>query len=127
MSYTNADLEAMMIDLESDLVKRKESAQDGNKIRRNICAFANDLPRNNKPGVLLVGVRDNGACASLQVDDDLLKRLANIPSEGQILPLPSVTVQRRTLRGCDVAVVTVAPSSETPVRFRGRVWVRVRA
>ena len=64
MSYTDAELEAMMVDLESDLVKRKESAQDGSKIRRNICAFANDLPRNSKPGVLLIGVRDNGSCAS---------------------------------------------------------------
>ena len=125
MSYTNADLEAMMIDLESDLVERKESARDRDKIRRNICAFANDLPRNNKPGVLLIGVRDNGACASLQVDDDLLTRLANVPGEGQILPLPSMTVQKRTLRGCEVAVVAVAPSAETPVRYRGRVWVRV--
>ena len=53
MSYTDAELEAMMTDLESDLVERKESAQDGRKIRRNICAFANDLPRNGRPGVLI--------------------------------------------------------------------------
>ena len=125
MSYTDAELEAMMVDLESGLVKRKESAQDGSRIRRNICAFANDLPRNSKPGVLLIGVRDNGSCASLQVDDALLTRLANIPGEGQILPLPSMTVQKRILRGCEVAVVAVAPSSAPPVRFRGRVWVRV--
>ena len=125
MSYTDAELEAMMVDLESDLVERKESAQDGSKIRRNICAFANDLPRNSKPGVLFIGVRDNGSCASLQVDDAMLTRLANIPGEGQILPLPSMTVQKRILRGCEVAVVAVAPSSEPPVRFRGRVWVRV--
>ena len=125
MTYTDAELEAMLIDLESDLVGRAESARNWVKIRRNICAFANDLPRNNKPGVLFVGVRDDGTCASLQVDDDLLTRLASIPSEGQILPLPSMTVRKRILRGCEVAVVAVAPSSETPVRFRGRVWVRV--
>ena len=125
MSYTDAELEAMMIDLESDLVERKESAQDGRKIRRNVCAFANDLPGNGKPGVLLVGVRDDGSCASLTVDDDLLNGLANISGEGQVLPLPSLTVQKRVLRGCEVAVVTVAPSSEPPVRYRGRVWIRV--
>lgn len=125
MSYTDAELEAMMTDLESDLVERKESALDRRKIRRNICAFANDLPRNNKPGVLLVGVRDDGSCASLPVDDDLLGRLTSIHGEGQILPLPSLAVQKRVLRGCDVAVVMVTPSDEPPVRFQGRVWVRV--
>ena len=115
----------MMIDLESDLVERKESARDGRKIRRNVCAFANDLPGNGKPGVLLVGVRDDGSCASLTVDDDLLTGLANIPGDGQILPLPSLVVQKRVLRGCEVAVVTVSPCSEPPVRYQGRVWVRV--
>ena len=125
MSYTDAELEAMMADIESDLVERKESAQDGRKIRRNICAFANDLPRNGRPGVLFIGVRDDGSCASLPVDDELLNRLAAIHGEGQILPLPSMTVQRRVLKGCEVAVVAVEPSREPPVRFQGRVWVRV--
>lgn len=87
VSYTDAELEAMMIDLESDLVERKESAQDGRKIRRNICAFANDLPANGRPGVLLVGVGDDGSCASLTVDDALLTALANVAGEGLILPL----------------------------------------
>ncbi len=125
MSYTDAELEAMMADLESDLVERKESAQDRRKIRRNICAFANDLPRNDKPGVLLIGVRDDGSCASLPLTDELLSRLVAIHGEGQVLPLPSITVQKRVLRGCEVAVVTVVPSHEPPVRFQGRVWVRV--
>ena len=62
--YSNAELERLMADLESDFVERKESAADGKKIRRNICAFANDLPGNGKPGVVLVGVRDDGSCAS---------------------------------------------------------------
>ena len=43
-------------ELESDLVERKETAADGRKIRRNICAFANDLPGHGRPGVVLVGV-----------------------------------------------------------------------
>lgn len=124
-AYTDAELESLMSDMESDLVERKESASDGRKIRRNICAFANDLPRNGKPGVVLVGVRDDGSCASLSIDDELLTRLANIHGEGDILPLPSMTVQKRQLRGCTVAAIIVEPSSNTPVRFRGRVWVRV--
>ena len=55
-TYSDAELEAMMSDLESDLVERKETAADGRKIRRNVCAFANDLPGHGKPDVVLVGV-----------------------------------------------------------------------
>ena len=123
--YSDAELEALMSDLESDLVERKESAADGTKIRRNVCAFANDLPGNGRAGVVLVGVRDDGSCASLPIDDDLLKKLANIHGEGDILPLPSMTVQKRVLKGCEVAVVSVEPAADTPVRYKGRVWVRV--
>ena len=50
-----------MSDLESDFVERKESAADGRKIRRNICAFANDLPGDGRSGVVLIGVRDDGS------------------------------------------------------------------
>ena len=120
-SYSDAELELLMAELESDCVERKESAADGRKIRRNICAFANDLPGNGRPGVVLVGVRDDGTCASLPIDDELLVRLSNIRGEGDILPLPSMTVQKRHLNGCDVAVVTVEPSADPPVRYRGRV------
>ena len=124
-TYSDAELEVLMSDLESDLVERKESAADGRKIRRNVCAFANDLPGHGRPGVVLVGVRDDGSCASLPIDDDLLTKLANVRGEGAILPLPSMTVQKRVLRGCEVAVVSVEPSADTPVRCQGRVWVRV--
>ena len=124
-TYSDAELEPLMADMESDSVERKESAADGRRIRRNVCAFANDLPGNGRPGVVLVGVRDDGTCASLPIDDDLLVRLSNIHGEGDILPLPSMTVQKRRLNGCDVAVVTVEPSADPPVRYRGRVWVRV--
>ena len=124
-TYSDADLEALMSDLESGLVERKESAADGRKIRRNVCAFANDLPGNGRPGVVLVGVRDDSSCASLPIDDDLLTKLANIHGDGDILPLPSMTVQKRVLKGCEIAVVSVEPSADTPVRYQGRVWVRV--
>ena len=112
-SYSDAELELLIADLESDCVERKESAADGRKIRRNICAFANDLPGNGRPGVVLIGVRDDGTCASLPIDDELLVRLSNIRGEGDILPLPSMTVQKRHLNGCDVAVVTSERGTRT--------------
>lgn len=124
-AYTDSELSKLVADPESDLVERKESAADGRKIRRNICAFANDLPGHGRPGVVVVGVRDDGSCASLPIGDELLTRLADIHGDGDILPLPSMTVQKRTLGDCEVAVVTVQPARDTPVRYRGRVWVRV--
>ena len=36
-----------------------------------------------------------------------------------------MTVQKKTLHSCEMAVVTVQPSFAPPVRFEGRVWIRV--
>lgn len=45
--------------------------------------------------------------------------------DGNILPLPSISVERRTSAACDLVVVTVRPSRSPPVRYQGRVWVKV--
>lgn len=125
MSYTDTQLAAMKSDLESDRLERKRSASDTNKIRRSICALANDLPAHGEPGVILVGVEDDGRCSDTEVDDGLLKLLAGFRDDGTIIPLPSITVEKRILDGCEVAVILVHPSRDTPVRFRGRTFVRV--
>ena len=59
---TDQQLEALLTDLESDIVERKESLGGDAKdaIRQAICAFANDLPGEGAPGVIFVGVKDNG-------------------------------------------------------------------
>lgn len=125
--YADEELAAMMADLESDLVERKRSLSNSaaDRIARSICAFANDLPGHGRPGVVFVGAEDDGSCAGLRIDDKLLKRLAELRDDGRILPLPSMDVQRRTLNGCDVAAIIVRPAPDPPVRFEGRVWVRV--
>lgn len=112
---------------ESDRLELKESAGKNvtDKLREVICAFANDLAGYGKAGAVLVGIRDDGSCANLSIDDALLKRLAGLRDEGKILPFPVMTVERRTLRGCEVAAVIVAPSDNPPVKVDGRVWVRV--
>lgn len=67
--YSTSELESMMTDVESHLVKRKKSAKDRSAIRRSICAFANDLPNIGRPGVILLGVEDDGRCAGLPITD----------------------------------------------------------
>lgn len=122
---TDAELEQLLMDLETDRVERKQSAADGGAIRQAICAFANDMPNHRQPGVVFVGVRDNGECANLTVTDGLLRDLAGMRSDGNILPIPTMTVQRKVLRGCQIAVIVVEPSYAPPVRYNGRVWIRV--
>jgi ATP-dependent DNA helicase RecG len=55
----------------------------------------------------------------------LLQTLASIREDGNILPFVSLTVQKKRLKGREVAVVLVEPSNAPPVRFKGAVWVRV--
>lgn len=125
MPFTEKELNRMRFDLESDLVERKASPGDRSKIRRNICAFANDLPGHGRPGVILIGVKEDGSCASLSINDRMMRMLAQMRDDGNILPIPSMTVERRILDGCDVVVVTIEPSNHPPVRYQGRVWVKV--
>lgn len=119
------ELERLLTDLESDRVERKESLSDGDKIRQAICAFANDLPNHRKPGVVFVGVTDKGGCANLAITDQLLQNLGGMRSDGNILPIPSIVVQKKSLNGCELAVVIVQPADAPPVRFKGTVWIRV--
>lgn len=121
----NKELEGLLNDLESDLVERKASISDRKYIRQAICAYANDLPDHRKPGVIFIGVNDNGTCSGLEITDDLLLKLAYMRDDGTIQPFPSIIAEKRELRGCSMAIVVVQPSLAPPVRFRGRTWIRV--
>lgn len=124
---TDEELEQLLSRGESDLIEFTESAGKhvSDKIRQAICAFANDLARHGKPGVVIVGLRDDGTCAEIAIDDELLKRLAGFRDEGKILPFPVMTVEKRSLNGCEVALVIVEPAVNPPVKVDGRIWVRV--
>jgi ATP-dependent DNA helicase RecG len=126
-TYTTPELEALLAAPESDRIERKESFKGDapDTVRQAVCAFANDLPGHGEPGVVFIGVRDDGTPAGLQVTDDLLRSLSDIKTDGNIVPPPTLTVERRILRGSEVAVITVAPADAPPVRYKGRVWVRV--
>jgi ATP-dependent DNA helicase RecG len=126
MQYTDQELELLLSDLESFLVERKErwAGDAPTKGCEAICAFANDLPGSKRAGVLFVGVRDDGTPTGLPITDELLVTLANLKSDGNTVPPPTLTVEKRKLAGADVAVVTVLPADSPPVRYRGRIWVR---
>ena len=75
--------------------------------------------------MVFIGANDDGSCSGIQVTDQLLLNLAHLRSDGNILPLPAMIVQKRVVNGCELAVVIVQPSFAPPVRYRGRVWIRV--
>lgn len=125
---TDDELLALIHDLESDRAERKQTWKGDapEKGRQAVCAFANDLPNHRLPGVLFVGIKDDGAPMGPEfvVSDDLLVTLADIKTDGKITPPPTMTVAKRTLLGREVAVVTVWPADAPPVRLDGRIWIR---
>lgn len=127
MRYTDEELEKLLNEAESDLAERKETwkgdAPDTG--RQAVCAFANDLSDHQRPGVLFVGARDDGSPSNLTISDELLRTLADIKTDGQILPPPTLLVEKRMLKGAEMAVVTVQPADAPPVRYRGRIWIRL--
>ena len=74
---TDADLERLLADVESDRPERKQSLADGDRIRDAICAFANDLPNHAAPGVLYIGAKDDGSCAGLAAGEVIVSPQPN--------------------------------------------------
>ncbi len=118
-------LKQLLSDLESDRVERTVSTSKTDKFAEAVCAFANDFPNHRLPGYLLIGVDDKGMTSGLKVTDDILKNLAALRSDGNIQPMPSLTVGKFTLDEGDVVVVEVQPADLPPVRYKGKVWIRI--
>ncbi len=125
--YNDSELEQLLEDSESDLVEMKEDWKGDapKKVRQAVCAFANDLPDHRKPGVLFIGVKDDRTPARIKITNQLLLTLSDIKTDGNILPPPSIQVEKRVIRGTDIAVVTTQPSYSTPVRYKGQIWIRI--
>ena len=121
------EVERLVANMESDRVERKESFRGDapNTVREAVCAFSNDLPGHAAPGFVFIGARDDGTPSGLTVTDELLLALSHIKTDGNIVPPPSLTVEKRVVGGTDMAVVTVNPADAPPVRCKGRIWIRI--
>ena len=124
--FTDEELLQIIEDDESDRVEFKESLSGDTpeKIRMAICAFANDFPNREKPGFIFIGVKPDKTIVGLQVTDELLRRLADMKTDGNIVPPPSLTVEKRKLQDKEIAVVKVEPSNSPPVRYKGVIHIR---
>ncbi len=119
------ELSNLLSDIESDHVERTVSLTNTDKYCEAICAFSNDFPNRRQPGYLIIGADDHGSPAGLTISDRLLQALAGIRSDGNIQPLPTIVVQKFCFEGGELAVVEVMPSDLPPVRYKGRVYIRV--
>lgn len=122
---TKEEVRALLQSTETYRIERTTSTGDMDKFQEAICAFANDLPNSRKKGYLILGAYDNGTLSGLKVTDALLKKIAAIRSDGNILPLPIMSVERFEYDDGDLLVAEVSPSLVPPVRYRGRTFVRV--
>ena len=119
------EIRALLNDLESDRVERTISTTNTDKFGQVICAFANDLPDHRQPGYLFLGVMDDGKVKGLDVTDELLKNVAAIRTDGNIQPQPSMMVEKVSMGERNIVMVKVEPSIFPPVRYKGRIWIRI--
>ena len=122
---TDAELIERIKGGENDCMEFTESVRDLDKIREAICTFANDLPKHDAPGLIFIGIRDDGSVADLSINDTLLTDLGGLRDDGKILPFPNMEVDKRKLLGGELAVIEVTPSDNPPVKFDNRCWIRV--
>ena len=119
------DLRQLLRHGEADHIERTISLTDRRKFGEAICAFANDLPDRRQLGILFIGVKDNGDCAGLVIEEQLLQTLMGFRTDGTILPPPVMTVRRHVLDGCTIGIVEVTPSDNPPIKYDGRVCIRI--
>lgn len=122
---TKEEILSLLHSTETYRIERTISTGNMDKFCEAICAFANDLPDSRKKGYLFIGAYDDGRLSGLKVGDDLLKKIAAIRSDGNILPLPVMTVDKIEFPEGDLLIAEVSPSLLPPVRYRGRVFVRI--
>jgi|AATN01.1.fsa_nt_gi ATP-dependent DNA helicase RecG len=126
-TITDAELLALLTDLESDRVERKQSFKGSapETVREAVCSFSNDLAGHDQPGVVFIGAKDDGTpMEGFAVTDELLRQLADIKTDGNLAPPPTLLVEKRRLASADFALITVWPCDTPPIRYKGRIHVR---
>src|ERR1700677_3881812 len=124
MAGMEPDLAQELGTRETATLEFKSMVTDRDKIRKTICALANDLP-NVGGGDLLVGVSDDGTpTGNVDTSDKELLRFTEYRDDGRILDRPSISVSRAIYQGAPVIRIHVDTAQAPPVRFDGVVYVR---
>ncbi len=119
------DLRDLLTKEESECIERCESSKTTDKIAKAICAFSNNLNNTKKSMVVFVGLKDDGKCAGLSVTDEMQRNITSIRSDGNLLPLPVISVTKLVDEQCEVIAIQVIASENPPMRYKNCCWVRV--
>lgn len=125
--WTDDELRRLAMGPESARVERKRqiTKDEKKKIQQTLCAFANDILGEQEPGVLFIGLEDDGQPSGRPVDDGLIRGLEDFVTSGALHPRPLYEIRRLTLPdGSECAVLVIEPHPQPPVRFNGDVFVR---
>ncbi len=118
-------LTLLLSQLEADRIEKTISKTDADKFGEAICSFCNDMAGHGSSGYLIVGANDDGSLNGTIVDEQLLQTLLSYRTDGRIVPPPAMAVAKFSYPDGDVAVVEVKPSPFPPVRYKGKVCVRI--
>ena len=118
-------LDKILTNIEADRIEKTISLNDANKFGEAICSFCNDMPNHKEPGYLIVGANDDGTRNGTVVTDQVLQTLMDFRTDGRINPPPAMTVAKFVYPDGDLAVVEVQPSFQPPVRYKGKVCIRI--
>jgi ATP-dependent DNA helicase RecG len=121
------ELAKLLLDLENSRVERTISTNSTDKFGEAICAFSNDFPDMQQAGYLIIGSKNNGMPCGLKLTDELQLNIAAIRSDGNIQPQPAMAIEKFTFPDGDLLVAEVQPSNFPPVRYKGKIWIRVGA
>ncbi len=100
----DSELLALIRGPESEQVERKERLDTKkDEVCQAICAFANDIHRSGRTGVVVIGQSDDGSPIGRPVTDRLLLELADLRTNGGILPFPQISVRRIEFQGAELA------------------------
>ena len=122
---TEQELRGLISAFESEHVERTRAFDKADKIGQAVCAFANDFSGSGETGCLLLGVDDDGNIAGRRIDDEKWASLGGIKTDGNLLPPPSMSMEKVSLSEGDVVVIKVYPSNYPPIRYKGDVWIRL--
>jgi len=122
---TEHELLALLPSLETERIEKTISKTDMDKYGEAICSFCNDLADNRLPGYLIIGAHDDGTVAGVEIDERFMQTLLNYRTDGRIVPPPAMIVRKFSLPKGDLAIVEVMPSHVPPVRYKGKVCVRI--
>ena len=104
---------------ETERVEFKESLRLKDEIGEQVSAFSN-----SKGGVIFVGVKDTKECIGVQTGKRTVEDLANyIKTHTDNHVFPKISVEE--IEDKKVIAVEISESSEKPVFFKGRAYVRV--